>query len=73
MRQGCISLEEVWCDQCHRPIPYAERYLIVDELDGVEVEKGKPVHYCVPCALEKGYAYYKEDEKTEKTLTFFPK
>jgi hypothetical protein len=28
------------------------------------------VRYCVQCALEKGYAHYKE-EKGEKTLTFF--
>jgi len=52
-------------------VPYAERYLAIDEEDGVEVEKGKTVHYCVECALEKGYARINE-EKGEKTLTFFP-
>jgi len=45
--------------------------LAVDEEGDVEVEKGKTVHYCVECAVQKGYAYYKE-EKGERTLTFFP-
>jgi hypothetical protein len=71
MRQGCISLGEVQCDGCQRTIQHSERYLAIDEEDGVEVEKGKIAHYCVECALQKGYAYYKE-EKGEKTLTFFP-
>ncbi len=72
MRQGCISLGETQCDGCHCIIPYSERYLIVDEENGVEVEKGKAVHYCVKCALQKGYAYYKE-EREGRILTFFPK
>ena len=71
MRRGCISLGKVQCHVCHRLIPYPERYLVVDEEDGVEVEKGKTVHYCVECALQKGYAHYKE-EKGERILTFFP-
>jgi len=71
MRQGCISLGEIQCDKCHRIIPHPERYLAIDEEDGVEVEKGEIARYCVGCALEKGYAYYKE-EKGEKILTFFP-
>ena len=70
MRRGCISLGEVKCDVCQRAIPYPERYLATDEEDGVEVEKGKTVRYCIKCALEKGYARYKE-EKGEKILTFF--
>ncbi len=70
MRRGCISLGEVKCDVCQRIIPYPERYLATDEEDGVEVAKGKTVRYCVQCALEKGYAHYK-DEKGEKILTFF--
>lgn len=72
MRQGCISLGEVRCDGCQGMIPQSERYLAIDEEDGVEVEKGKTAHYCVECALKKGYAYYKE-EKDEKILTFFEK
>ncbi len=71
MRQGCISLGEIQCDGCHHIIPHSERYLAVDEEDGVEVEKGKTAHYCVECALQKGYACYKE-EKEGRILTFFP-
>ncbi|MBA7714204.1 hypothetical protein ES703_123221 [subsurface metagenome] len=70
MRRGCISLGEVKCDACQRTIPYPERYLAVDEEDGVEVEKGNTVHYCILCAIEKGYARYKEI-KGEMVLTFF--
>jgi len=44
---------------------------VVDEEDGVEVEKGKTSHYCLDCCLEKGYAEYRE-EKGERVLTFFP-
>lgn len=71
MRQGCISLGETQCDECHHIIPYSERYLAIDEEDNAEVEKGKIAHYCVKCALEKGYAAYNE-EKGERILTFFP-
>ena len=42
MRRGCISLGEVKCDICRRTIPYPERYLVVDEEDGVEVESVHP-------------------------------
>ncbi|MFC1928115.1 hypothetical protein ACFLXK_00750 [Chloroflexota bacterium] len=72
MRQGCISLGDIQCDECHHLIPHSERYLAIDEEEGVEVEKGRMVHYCVECAMQKGYAYYKE-EKDERILTFFPK
>ncbi len=71
MRQGCISLGEIQCDDCHSIIPFTERYLAIDEEDGVEVEKGKTSHYCINCCLKKGYAEYRE-EKGKKTLTFFP-
>lgn len=70
MRRGCIASEETQCDNCHRVIAYAERYLAIDEEDGVEAEKGKMARYCVECALEKGYAHHTE-EKGEKILTFF--
>jgi len=70
MRRGCISLGQVQCDGCHRIIPYPERYLAVEEKDGVEVEDGETSHYCVDCCLEKGYARYKI-EKGERILTFF--
>jgi len=71
MRRGCMSLGDIPCDECHRIIPHSERYLAMEEEDGIEVEKGKTVHYCAECALQKGYAYYKE-ERTERILTFFP-
>ena len=70
MRRGCMSLGEVKCDFCQRTIPYPERYLAVDEEDGVEVEKGTTVHYCTKCAFKKSYAHYKE-MKGEMVLTFF--
>ena len=70
MRRGCISSGEVQCDKCQCTIPYPERYLVLDEKDGVEVENGNTVRYCIRCALEKGYARYKE-MKGEMVLTFF--
>ncbi len=71
MREGCISLGNVRCDSCQRTITHAERYLAVDEEDGVEVEKGKKSYYCIDCSLQKGYAEYR-GEKGEQKLTFFP-
>lgn len=70
MRRGCISLGEIQCDECHHTIPYPDRYLVVDEKDGVEDEEGESRRYCVECCLKKGYAQYKE-EKGERILTFF--
>lgn len=70
MRRGCIASEEVQCDGCHHIIPYAARYLVIDEEDNAETERGKIAHYCIECALQKGYARYSE-EKGEKILTFF--
>ncbi len=71
MRQGCISLGKVECGSCHKTIPYAGRYLLIDEEDGAEVESGERSCYCVDCSLEKGYGEYRE-EKGERVLTFFP-
>lgn len=71
MRRGCISLGEVDCGICKRTILYPERYLVIDEQDGVEAEKGESVRYCIECALKKGYAHYKE-MKGKMVLTFFP-
>jgi hypothetical protein len=64
MRRGCISLEDVRCDDCHRIIPHAERYLVIEE-------EGEELRLCVDCSLKRGYAHYKE-EKGERILTFFP-
>ena len=65
MRRGCISLGEVRCDECQHTIPYLERYLIVEEREGVVLR------LCVDCCLKKDYAHYKE-EKGQEILTFSP-
>ena len=70
MRRGCISLGEIKCDGCHNTIPYPDRYLVIEEKDGVEDEDGETRRYCVECCLKKNYAHYKE-EKGERVLTFF--
>jgi hypothetical protein len=70
MRRGCVSLGEIKCDECQNVIPYPERYLAVDEKDGVEDDEGETKRYCVECCLKKDYAHYKE-EKGERVLTFF--
>ncbi len=71
MQRGCISLGDIQCDGCHRSIPYSERYLAIDEEDSVKGEEGKTAHYCVECALLRGYAHDIK-EKGERILTFFP-
>jgi len=65
MRRGCTSLGDVQCDDCHRIIPHSERYLAIEETEGVKLR------LCVDCALNKGYARYKEEKKGEEVLTFF--
>jgi hypothetical protein len=64
MRCGCISLGDVKCDECHRTIPYPERYLVIDEAGGI-------LHLCINCCVGKGYARYSE-EKGQRILTIFP-
>ncbi len=70
MRRGCISLGEVQCDECKRTIPYPERYLVLNETNGVEDEEGELHRYCLACSLKKGFAHHKV-EKGEQILTFF--
>jgi hypothetical protein len=71
MRRGCIALGDSQCQGCQRKISDSERYLAITEEDGVEIEEGGELtYYCVDCALDKGYASYKE-EKDETILTFF--
>ena len=70
MRRGCVSLGEIKCDECQKPIPYPDRYLAIDEKDGEENNEGEAKRYCIECCLKKNYAHYKE-EKGEKILTFF--
>jgi hypothetical protein len=65
MRRGCTSLGDVQCDECHRIMPYPERYLVIDQDDGTVLR------LCVDCCLSKGYARYTE-EKGQRVLTFFP-
>ena len=59
MRRGCISQGETNCDQCHRTIPYPERYLIIEEAEGAES------HLCIDCCREKGYAHSKMEKRKE--------
>ena len=70
MRRGCVSLGEIKCDECQNTIPYPDRYLAINEKDGVEDDEGETRRYCVECCLKKDYAHYKE-EKGERVLTFF--
>jgi hypothetical protein len=65
VRRGSISLGDVQCDGCQRPIPYPKRYLLIEEAEG------KVSCLCTDCCLSKGYARYTED-KSERVLTFFP-
>jgi hypothetical protein len=65
MRRGCTSLGDVQCDECHRIMPYPERYLVIEGDDGTVLR------LCVDCCLNKGYARYTE-EKGQQVLTFFP-
>jgi len=63
VRRGCISLGDIQCDECHRIIPYPERYLVIDEAGGA-------LHLCINCSINKGYARYIE-EKGQRILTLF--
>ena len=72
MRRGCISSGEIRCGKCQKIVPHSHRYLAVEEENGNEAaEGGETVYYCTDCALERGYATYKE-EKDGRILTFFP-
>jgi len=62
MHRGCMSLGQTECDECHRTIPYLERYLVIEETED------KRIHLCVDCCLKKGYAHYKV-EKGKQVLT----
>jgi hypothetical protein len=70
VRRGCISQGTIQCDSCHQTIPYAQRYLSVEEKDKAENEGGEAKHYCVECSFKKGYVEYRE-EKGKKIATFF--
>ncbi len=72
MHRGCIAVGNIHCDKCGRTIKHPERYLAIEEKDGVEVDQGETDHYCSDCSLKKGYAHYKKVEKDEEIITFFP-
>ena len=71
MRRGCISLGEILCDSCHETIHHSERYLAIEEVDGVEADKGQTARYCMDCAQKKDYAHFIQ-EKDGKVLSIFP-
>ena len=64
MRRGSISLGDIQCDGCHRTIDYLEPYLVTEEAEGATLR------LCLDCALNRGYARYKQ-EKRERIITFF--
>ncbi|MFC2022619.1 hypothetical protein ACFLTL_00435 [Chloroflexota bacterium] len=66
MRRGCISLGDVECDGCHHNVRYLERYLIVEEEEGVWLR------LCHDCAMNRDYVRYRQ-EKGERLVTFFPR
>jgi len=66
VRCGCVSLGDVQCDDCHRIIQCPERYLVVEETEGIAL------CLCVDCCLNRGCVHYKV-EKGERVLTFFSK
>jgi hypothetical protein len=66
MRRGCIAVEQVQCDGCHRLIKPGERYLVID------VEGGERQRLCVDCCLSHSYASY-TDEGGKNIITFLPK
>lgn len=63
MRRGCISLGNVTCDECSRPIRYPERYLTLEEV------KGKTQSICMDCCLKKGLVK-PESDKEDSELVF---
>ncbi len=66
MRRGCIAIGKMECDSCHRPIDYAERYLLIDG-EGDERER-----LCTDCCQSHGYVSY-GTEKGKQIITFLPK
>ena len=66
MRRGCIAIEKVECDGCHRPIKHGERYLLID---GVGDERQR---LCTDCCDSHGYVSYRT-EKGKQIITFLPK
>jgi len=57
VRRGCIAIGKVECGSCHRPLEYAEHYLVVDE-DG----KGKK-RLCADCCTGRDHVTPKKKKK----------
>jgi hypothetical protein len=66
MRRGCIAIEGVECDSCHRAIKYGERYLLIN---GEENERER---LCVDCCERRGYISY-GTEKGKDIASFLPR
>jgi hypothetical protein len=66
MRRGCIAIGKIECDECHRPLMYGERYLVLNgEDDGRQ-------RVCIDCCSSLGYLA-NIAEKGEQTITFLPR
>ncbi len=62
MRRGCISLGNIKCDKCQRPIPYPERYLNLEEA------KGKNLSLCMDCCRAKGMVKPESDKEDAESI-----
>ena len=69
MNRGCVSVGEIKCDSCKKPIEQGQRYLLMEGDE--EEDEGKKSRFCMDYCLAKEYAAYIE-EKGEQVLTFFP-
>ena len=63
MRRGCIAVGKTKCDDCHRPLKYGERYLLIDG-DGDEKQR-----ICIDCCERLGYVSH-ETDKAKEIVTF---
>jgi len=41
MRRGCISQGNIKCDSCGQIVPYAGRYMTVEETDGQKLPRAE--------------------------------
>lgn len=62
MRRGCISLGNIYCDLCHRSIPYPERYLFIEEL------RGQSQTLCLDCCLKRGFVKSRPARENTESL-----
>ena len=74
MRRGTVFLKGKYlkCDSCGQIVPYAGRYMTVEEKDGAETsEGGETKNYCVKCCVKKKYAEYREEKGEKKSIITF--